>query len=67
MDEVYVRALQDEFPDREDLGEPIYLDHAGATRPSRRQLADVFSELSVQPFSLPVNTHSTNSLLAEVN
>lgn len=64
MDEVYLGMLQAEFPDELDAEEPVYLDHAGATRASRRQLADIFSELSVQPFSLPVNMHAANSLLA---
>ena len=64
MDEAYLSLLQTEFPDELDAEEPVYLDHAGATRASRKQLADIFSELSVRPFSLPVNTHASSSLLA---
>jgi molybdenum cofactor sulfurtransferase len=60
----YLRRLDVEFGTGDNFDDIVYLDHAGATRASAKQLQEVFHELSSPPFCMPANPHSTSSLLA---
>ena len=64
----YLEELEKEFPVQEGGATAVtYLDHAGSTLPSRKQLDAMFMELSSpsSPFSTPANPHSMNSALSD--
>ena len=58
--EDYIRVLDSEFP-RNSNTQTIYLDHAGCTRASKRQLENIFEELTSEAFANLPNPHSSSS------